>query len=342
MVQPEFTVEKGKRLDTLAYDTKERAFVIIEYKKKSKLDMVAQVDGYMNAVMRNKEKCLLELPDPKVARKSTIWKNTRMIFVKPRFKQDEIEFAFSRGSIDLCAVHKYPGGWLIHHITEHKHRGSTADERLTRQSESNWLDSKRGGNPLPETRDLYFELAKKMCDQFPKIQQVKKKAYVGLYLDGKLVCRITFSRRHLNLMYNTSKDDSLPVNDFVKLVRDARRGRHSSKLQQKSDIGRALECVGMLYQSAGHQPEFDTEDYNDRPREAGNQSVPQIVHKVIDDKLSDGKEHTLQELYSHMFKALDGMSAPEKKAQRTMRGNLTRLKNAGKIASVGRGAYKRA
>lgn len=352
-VKNQFSVG-GKIIDTLAYDSRLHTFVIIEYKKDNK-PMLEQVTLYKKKIKDNQADCVLELQRlyPTAKKRDIAWGKTRMIFVKPDFTKDEISLLDTDPQLDLCAVKQYSVGLVVHHLgNEPKHHsrrrplssvGSTRTGSKTKQySEADWLDSKRSGNPLPETRDLYFELEKKIRNKFPNIKPKKTKAYFGFYLDGKLVCRVTFSKRHLTLQYKTDRKDSLPVNGFVKRVSDVGRGLHSSQLQRKSDIGRALEYVGTMYQSAGHSLESDSEDENDRLRQTGNQSVPQMAHKVIDDKLSDGKEHTLQELYNHLFKALDGMSVPKKKAQRAMRSKLTRLKKAGKITSVGRGAYKRA
>ena len=343
----------GKQPDTLAYDPNLRTFVIIEFKKKRRMEMALQVAMYKELVKEHKNDCVVPMleKNPRFDKRTVNWSKIRTIFVKPGFTRKEIEAYGQRDLVDLCEVHKFQDKLIVNQFGKDPgYRSSLAvDTRLGRpnsrtrwHSKSDRLDSKHSGNPLPETRDLYRELEKKICDKFPNIKPRKTKAYFGFYLDNKLVCRVKPSRHYLTLHYNTNSADSLPEDDFVTSVSDTGRGLHRSKLLQTSHISRALVYVGMLYQSAGYSPRLDTTDPNVRPRKADNQNISQMAHKVIIDKLRDGKEHTLPELYSRMFEALDGMSVPEKKARYTIRRKLHSLKNAGKITNVGRGAYKRA
>lgn len=348
LVKSEFDVG-NRRIDILAYDPRRRMFVIIECKKKD-ADMATQVAAYERIVKNHRSTCELALvkKKPSLRNVKLNWSKVPKIFVKSYFTKDEIEGFLPSDDVVLCEVREFSGGLIVNQFGKEP-RGSivgsfdsAGSKESTQYSESDWLDGEYGGKPLPETRALYFELKNAILNKFPKINHVQTQRYVGFHLESGKICEIKCSRRHLTLRYNTDRVDSLPINDFIETIRDAGHGLHRSQLRQKPDIGRALEYVGILYQSAGHSLEYDTEDENDRPREAGNQNVSQIANKVIIDKLSDRKEHTLQELYSSMFKALDGMSVPEKKAQNAMRSNLTRLKNAGKIVSVGPSTYKRA
>lgn len=276
-VAHEFPLEKGKRLDTLAYDPDESTFVIIEYKKKERMEMIEQVDSYKNAVQRQRAKCRIALVDNlklHVDEDDIKWTKTRMIYVKPDFSKDEIEFALHHADpVDLCAVSKYRGGWLMHHIgNEDKPRSRKpkgVGHRLLSQtgvrrqpesghetkhySEQDWLDGKYGGPVIPRpTRNLYFALKKEILDTFPTITHMQQQKSAGFYLNQSKtrICSIICTKHKLDLIYATKSVDSLPLNHFVK---DASRvgkyasGCHRSHLRRQSDVSRALEYVGAMH-----------------------------------------------------------------------------------------------
>ncbi|MGL5123091.1 MAG: hypothetical protein ACRC6K_02855, partial [Fusobacteriaceae bacterium] len=59
IVKSEFTVEKY-RIDTLAFDRENKAFVIIEYKRGSSYSVIDQGYSYLSTALNNKAELILE------------------------------------------------------------------------------------------------------------------------------------------------------------------------------------------------------------------------------------------------------------------------------------------
>ena len=265
LVDTEFEVG-GQLIDVLAYDHKCRTFVLIGYEKQSQ-SVAAQAAAYDKAVRKNIQACesALVAKRPALTDVPINWPRLRQIFVQSNFTRDEIAEFEQDDLVDLCELIEYPDGLIINPLgKEHIHRSSPADGRRAQQPEisepypeSEWFNTKHGGYPLPDARELYFQLKNEILGSFPRIRHAQTKSYARFYLEGgKTVCTVTCATYHINLVYATSKADSLPVNDFVKAskTRTTGRGLHYSTLFGWSDVQKALEYVGTTcrLQSVGY------------------------------------------------------------------------------------------
>ena len=310
----------SKKLDTLAFDHNNREFVIIEYKREKGMEMANQVAVYKEMVKKNPDTCVLALRDnlgSPLKKKDIKWKNTRMIFVKPDFSKQEIEILNTESLVDLCAVRKYPGGLIVHHLgTEYKSRSRQRKPKNTeprlpptgrrRRSpegqtnqylEADWLDGKYLGPKIPEsTRSLYFDLKQAILSTFPGIEYVQQKLYAKFYLEGgKTICTVACTKDKLDLVYATNDMGLLPLNDFVEDVSDVGHhgpGKHRSRLRHKRDISRALVYVGIRYsrlsgkkpdpapptnKPAGKPGQYSEDDWLD-----GKQGTPAVPQQTRD------------------------------------------------------------
>ncbi len=59
LVRSEFSI-KNKRIDTLAYDNQNNAFIIIEYKKDKTISVVDQGFTYLSLMLENKADFIIE------------------------------------------------------------------------------------------------------------------------------------------------------------------------------------------------------------------------------------------------------------------------------------------
>ena len=262
----EIEFQAGKQLiDILAYDHKCRTLVIVEYGKQQ--SVAAQVAAYEKAVRERKAafESALASKRPALADTPINWPRLRRIFVRRNFTRDEIEEFEQDDLVDLCELIQHKDRLIINQLgKEHAHRYPAAGGRRARQSEelepyseSEWFNTKHSGYPLPNARELYFQLKNEILGAFPRIRHAQTKSYAKFYLEGgKTVCTVTCTSYSVNLVYATSKADSLPVNDFVKLstARTNRRGLHYSVLFGWSDVQKALEYVGTAcrLQSVGY------------------------------------------------------------------------------------------
>lgn len=84
-VKSEFTISgsvQRLRIDTLAFDRKNKAFVIIEYKQDKNFSVVDQGYAYLSAMLNNKADFILEYNEARnepLKRSSVDWSQSRII-----------------------------------------------------------------------------------------------------------------------------------------------------------------------------------------------------------------------------------------------------------------------
>ena len=90
-VKSEFTISgsvQRLRIDTLAFDRKNKAFVIIEYKQDKNFSVVDQGYAYLSAMLNNKADFILEYNEARnepLKRSSVDWSQSRIIFISQGF-----------------------------------------------------------------------------------------------------------------------------------------------------------------------------------------------------------------------------------------------------------------
>lgn len=90
-VKSEFTISgtvQQLRIDTLAFDAKSKAFVIIEYKQDKSFSVVDQGYAYLSVMLNNKADFILEYNESsgKVLKKADVdWSQSRVIFISQAF-----------------------------------------------------------------------------------------------------------------------------------------------------------------------------------------------------------------------------------------------------------------
>ena len=106
----EFTI-KNKRIDTLAYDTQSRAFIIIEYKRDKNISVVDQGFTYLSLMLENKADFIVEYNESlkrSLKRDDVDWSQTRVAFVSPSFTENQIQATnFKDIAIELWEVKQY-------------------------------------------------------------------------------------------------------------------------------------------------------------------------------------------------------------------------------------------
>ena len=91
LVKSEFSI-KNKRIDTLAYDNQNNAFIIIEYKKDKNISVVDQGFTYLSLMLENKADFIIEYNESlqqQLKRDDVDWSQTRVVFVSTSFTENQ-------------------------------------------------------------------------------------------------------------------------------------------------------------------------------------------------------------------------------------------------------------
>ncbi|MEA3307712.1 MAG: hypothetical protein U9Q34_08010, partial [Elusimicrobiota bacterium] len=86
-IKSEFELD-NLRIDTLAYDSKNKSFVIIEYKRGKNFSVIDQGYAYLSLLLNNKAEFILaynENCNKNFRKKDIDWEQTRVVFISPFF-----------------------------------------------------------------------------------------------------------------------------------------------------------------------------------------------------------------------------------------------------------------
>ena len=120
VVKSEFSI-KNKRIDTLAFDAKTRAFTIIEYKRDKNISVVDQGFTYLSLMLENKADFIIEYNENNakpLKREDVDWSQTRVAFVSQSFTDNQVLATnFKDIAIELWEVKQYDDNLItIHNI----------------------------------------------------------------------------------------------------------------------------------------------------------------------------------------------------------------------------------
>ena len=109
-VKSEFILQ-NLRIDTLAYNTGNRSFVVVEYKKDKNFSVIDQGYAYLSLILNNKADCILEYNEcfrKPLKREDVDWSQTRVMFIGPSFTQYQVQsINFKDLPIELWEIRKY-------------------------------------------------------------------------------------------------------------------------------------------------------------------------------------------------------------------------------------------
>lgn len=96
--------QKKLRYDTLAFDKKEKAFVIIEYKNKIDEKVLNQAQNYYDLIKEHPQKFADRLSDEE---DFINFDNTRVILIGPRFKKDQVKKGKNIDYLEMYKISLY-------------------------------------------------------------------------------------------------------------------------------------------------------------------------------------------------------------------------------------------
>jgi predicted transport protein len=116
LVKSEFIIH-NKRIDSLAFDANNNAFIIIEYKRDKNSSVVDQGFTYLNLMLENKATFILMYNETlgKTLHSSKVdWSQTRVIFVSQGFTSNQKQATnFKDLAIELYEVKRFENGIIV-------------------------------------------------------------------------------------------------------------------------------------------------------------------------------------------------------------------------------------
>ena len=239
-VKSEFTISgtvQQLRIDTLAFDLKNKAFVIIEYKQDKSFSVVDQGYAYLSVMLNNKADFILEYNEScgKVLKKADVdWSQSRVIFISQAFtpyQKEAINFKdlpialweikqFSNQTISFEEIRKLNATESIKTVSAGNSAVDSVSKVVVVYTENDRLKD------IPEDiLELYGQLRERILE-LGNVEIKATKLYVAFTVNGANFTDIAIQKKALKLWINLPKGG---LEDPYKLARDvANIGHHGN------------------------------------------------------------------------------------------------------------------
>lgn len=234
LVKSEFSI-KNKRIDTLAYDNQNNAFIIIEYKRDKNISVVDQGFTYLSLMLENKADFIIEYNESlqqQLKRDDVDWSQTRVVFVSTRFTENQrlatnfkdiaIELweikRFENDTVSITPIKKSKSAESIKPITQQNKELKAVQDEIKVYNEEDHLSGKSD-----ETIELYERFKRAIINLHDNMDSEPKKVRIAFRYEGKIVCDIAIQKKGLKLWINKKQGE---LNDPKNITRDVSNVGH--------------------------------------------------------------------------------------------------------------------
>ena len=265
------------RLDTLAYDEENNAFVIIEYKKKHSASVIDQGYSYLSLMLNNKSDFILEFIEKQgqIFEKPRInWSSSRVLFISPSFNSyQKHSVNFKDIPFELWEVRCFAEGIISVDQIQASSKESikqitaTQDNSVIEQVSSEihvYREEDHISKLSPTMREVWENLRANLED-FSDSSFYARKPYIGLKRGNKTVCFIHFSKDNLRIDISRGEktkngqraSNFFDLDDYKKLAienswtfKNGQTGhKYSIHLRHTKDVLYVFQLIEQKYQS---------------------------------------------------------------------------------------------
>lgn len=259
-IRTEFSLNNF-RIDTLAFDTENKSFVIIEYKRDKNFSVIDQGYAYLSLMLNNKADFILEFNETQettLKRKDVDWTQSKVIFISPIFTNYQKEaINFKDLPIELWEIKEFENKTILfEQILK-----TSAQESIKTISKNNkvveivskevkvYTEQDHLEKADFETRELCEEVQERLIGLDDNVTIQPKKQTLGFKVDNNIFCDIILQRKELKIYVNLKSGE---LQDQKQIARDVSNvghwgnGAYEIKLGDLDDID---YVVSLLKQS---------------------------------------------------------------------------------------------
>ena len=233
IVKSEFSI-KGKRIDTLGFDSQSNAFVIIEYKRDKNTSVVDQGFTYLSLMLENKADFVLsynETLNKSIHSSSIDWSQTRVAFVSPSFTENQrLATNFRDIAIELWEIKRYEND-LISINPIKKTKSAESIKSLTKQNTiiksvtdeiKVYTEEDHLSSSSEEIIQLYENFKNAILNLTDDIEIDPKKLYIA-FKKNKNIADIVILKKGIKIFINLKKGH---LDDPKNLMKDVSKTGH--------------------------------------------------------------------------------------------------------------------
>ncbi|MGT2911624.1 hypothetical protein ACVR1I_07955 [Streptococcus cameli] len=229
-ISSEFSIQ-NQRLDTLAFDHENNAFVIIEYKRSTNNSVLDQGVSYLNTLLKYKADFVLEYQEQTgklLTKKDIDWSQSKVAFVSPNFTPFQRQAVdFKDLNIELWEVKRFTNDILVvNGIVKSENapsiKTSTSEENselalvtkeLKTYSEEDLLVNKSDG-----IVELYETFKQAIFQLIPDSNLVATKLYMAFKQNKRNIVDIEIQNKQLKLFINAKFGEIEDPKDLARNV----------------------------------------------------------------------------------------------------------------------------
>ena len=211
-IRSEFSI-KNSRIDTLAFDPENQAFVIIEYKRQQNSSVVDQGISYLNLMLEYKADFIVEYNEKQkfpLKRNDVDWSQSKVIFVSPAFNDFQIQSTnfkdlpielwevnrFDNDIITLNIINKSKSAPNIKAVSIEKNEEFSTLKEIKVYQESDHLSDKSDF-----IQELYEDFKRGILNLDPDIEINTRKLYIAFKKDRN-IADIRIQQKNLKIWIN--------------------------------------------------------------------------------------------------------------------------------------------
>lgn len=213
LVKSEFSI-KNKRIDSLAYDAQNNAFIIIEYKRDKNISVVDQGFTYLSLMFGNKADIIVEYNESlkkQLKRDEVDWSQTRVVFVSTSFTENQklatnfkdlaIELwevkRFENDTVSITPIKKSKSAESIKPLTEQDKELKAVQDEIKVYTEEDHLIK-----PTEEIKELYELVRNRILTFADDIEIIHKKVCIVFKKDKKNFCSLHLQKNNIKIWLN--------------------------------------------------------------------------------------------------------------------------------------------
>lgn len=234
LIKSEFYL-RGKRFDTLAFDPKNKSFVIIEYKRDKNSNMVDQGYEYLNILEGNKEAGVLALNNrfKKHLNVPNInWGEDKIIFISSAFTISQRKSLNDDLRIELLEARKYGKNLIsfkkiqkVEDLNINLEKSLSSFKKVNKKTK-NYTEEDLLSKTSEEIKELYAQFRSAIINLDKQIEISPQQLYIAFKKDSSNICDIEIYKKKLTIFVNAKKGQ---LDDSKKLFENiAGKGHHGN------------------------------------------------------------------------------------------------------------------
>lgn len=262
-VKSEFTIQSF-RIDTLAYDTENCSFTIIEYKKGKNFSVIDQGYAYLSLMLNNKADFILEYNETQndsLKRQAVDWSQSNVIFVAPSFTTYQKQaINFKDLPIELWEVKKYDNQTCSY--IQIRSLGAQASVKTISRTDDAvkkvskeikvYTEDEHLINGSDSSKELYEKFKTEVIN-FENIEIRPKKHYIG-FIGNTNVVDILVQKSQVKMWLNLKigeLDDPKGITRDVSTIGHWGNGDYEIKVTNDEEIEYIMSLVKQSYRKNG-------------------------------------------------------------------------------------------